>query len=170
VGEPVTFDGSGSQPGSFPISSYTWDFGDGSGGDGATVTHVYNAAGTYQVTLTVTDEQGFANVGGPVGITITESEVPEPTPTETETVLPSAVINAPPEGKVGEPVTFDGSGSQPGSFPIASYTWDFGDGSGGDGATVTHVYNAAGTYQVTLTVTDEQGFANAGGVGIAITE
>ncbi len=170
VGEPVTFDGSGSQPGSFPIASYTWDFGDGSGGDGATVTHVYNAAGTYQVTLTVTDEQGFANVGG-VGIVITESEVPEPTPTETETVLPSPVINAPSDGTVGEPVTIDGSGSQPGGFPIASYTWDFGDGSSGDGATATHVYNAAGTYQVTLTVTDEQGFANMGGpVPITITE
>jgi hypothetical protein len=41
---------------------------------------------------------------------------------------------------------------------IASYTWDFGDGQTGSGATATHGYAAGGTYTVTLTATDTLGF------------
>ena len=37
---------------------------------------------------------------------------------------------------------------------IAAYSWDFGDGSAGNGETVTHSYAADGSYTVTLTVTD----------------
>ncbi len=44
---------------------------------------------------------------------------------------------------------FDGS--------IASYQWNFGDGSSGTSVTATRTYAAAGTYTVTLTVTDNQG-------------
>jgi chitodextrinase len=35
---------------------------------------------------------------------------------------------------------------------LTFYTWDFGDGSTGSGATVSHTYGAIGTYTVTLTV------------------
>ncbi len=41
---------------------------------------------------------------------------------------------------------------------IASYSWDFGDGQVGSGATPTHAYAAAGTYSVTVTATDALGF------------
>ena len=37
---------------------------------------------------------------------------------------------------------------------IAAYSWNFGDGSSGNGAAVTHVYSADGSYNVSLTVTD----------------
>lgn len=50
---------------------------------------------------------------------------------------------------------FDGKrivGSERGCAHI--YSWDFGDGSRGSGVTVTHVYRAAGKYEVTLTVSD----------------
>ncbi|WP_300681133.1 PKD domain-containing protein [Nocardioides sp.] len=53
--------------------------------------------------------------------------------------------------------TFDGSGSADPDGSIASYAWDFGDGSSATGATPTHTYAAAGTYTVTLTVTDNRG-------------
>jgi PKD repeat protein len=38
-----------------------------------------------------------------------------------------------------------------------SYEWDFGDGDAGSGETVTHVYTAAGEYEVILTVVDDDG-------------
>ena len=54
--------------------------------------------------------------------------------------------------------SFDGSGSQDPDGSIASYVWDFGDGTpDGSGATPSHTYAAAGTYTVTLTVTDNKG-------------
>jgi PKD repeat protein len=72
------------------------------------------------------------------------------------------VVNAPPvasaagpyTGTVGAPITFDGSGSKD-DGTIVTYAWAFGDGMTGTGPKPTHAYAAAGTYAVTLTVTDD---------------
>ncbi|HET9657908.1 MAG TPA: LamG-like jellyroll fold domain-containing protein [Kineosporiaceae bacterium] len=58
-------------------------------------------------------------------------------------------------------VALDGTGSLDADGSIASYAWDFGDGSTGTGATASHSYAADGTYQVTLTVTDNAGATGA---------
>lgn len=55
----ISLDGSGSSGVVAPLSSYVWDFGDGSpAGSGPTVSHTYAASGTYQASLTVTDTSG----------------------------------------------------------------------------------------------------------------
>jgi len=51
----VAFNGSGSTDLDGTITSYAWNFGDGTTGTGVTVSHAYNVAGTFTVTLTVTD-------------------------------------------------------------------------------------------------------------------
>ncbi|NMA31185.1 MAG: PKD domain-containing protein, partial [Candidatus Methanofastidiosa archaeon] len=56
--------------------------------------------------------------------------------------------------KVGQPVTFNGSGSTDSDGTIVNYSWDFGDGGSSLGAIVSHVYSSPGTYTVSLTVTD----------------
>ena len=53
--------------------------------------------------------------------------------------------------------SFDGSGSADPDGSVASYDWSFGDGATSSDASVTHTYDAAGDYTVTLTVTDDQG-------------
>jgi PKD repeat protein len=58
---------------------------------------------------------------------------------------------------LGQPVSFDGLGSSDPDGTIASYAWDFGDGTTGTGASATHAYQSAGTYTVRLTVTDSAG-------------
>jgi PKD repeat protein len=58
----------------------------------------------------------------------------------------------------GQVVAFGSSSADP-DGTITSYSWNFGDGSAaGAGSTPTNAYAAAGTYNVTLTVTDNGGF------------
>jgi PKD repeat protein len=52
---------------------------------------------------------------------------------------------------------FDGSASSDADGSIVGYAWDFGDGNPGSGPTPSHVYGAAGSYTVRLTVTDNDG-------------
>ncbi|WP_166784444.1 PKD domain-containing protein [Cryobacterium sp. TMT1-2-1] len=73
----ATVNGSGSTDADGTIASYAWTFGDGATATGVTASHTYAAAGTYQVTLTVTDNAGAT---GTVGHALTVSEVTPPPP------------------------------------------------------------------------------------------
>lgn len=106
----------------------------------------------------------------PVGPAPTPTVPAAATATPTAGVLPQPVIVAPPQGKVGEELTFDGSQSQPGSYPITNYYWDFADGKTAEGAVVTYAYSRAANYQVTLTVVDESSASSAATYQIVITE
>jgi PKD repeat protein len=56
--------------------------------------------------------------------------------------------------------SFDATGSSDSDGTVASYAWDFGDGGSDTGAVpADHTFAAAGSYQVTLTVTDNDGAA-----------
>jgi serine protease len=69
VGEEVTFDGSTSADPDGTITSYEWDFGDGTGATGEVVTKAYDSSGDYSVTLTVTDDAG-ATTSDSVAVTV----------------------------------------------------------------------------------------------------
>ncbi len=146
AGLPVTFDGSGSVDPDGTIVSYMWSFGDGNTGTGMSPTHIYAAEGSYTVTLTVTDDGGLTNSD-------TSTALIDPAPN----APPTADANGPYSGTVGIAVMFNGSGSYDTDGTIASYMWDFGDGSTGTGVMPMHTYSAAGTYTVTLTVADDEG-------------
>ena len=139
----VTFDATGSSDPDGSVASYAWNFGDGQTGTGKTPAHTYLAAGTYPVALTVTDNQGA-------------------TTTLTQNVVPTAPPNQPPTSSFtytasNLAVTFNGSASTDPDGTLASYAWDFGDGTTGTGATPSHTYTVDGPYTVKLTVTDNQG-------------
>ena len=56
---------------------------------------------------------------------------------------PMACVDSPTKtGTAGQSISFDASCS----MDAKHYEWEFGDGGKGEGATVTHVYNTAGTY------------------------
>ena len=75
------------------------------------------------------------------------------------------VVNSPPvadpggpyTSKVGDTISFDGSSSYDLDGTIETWSWDFDDGNTGNGETTTHSFGTAGTYTVTLTVTDDEG-------------
>ena len=73
VGETVIFDASASYDPNGVIEKYEWNFGDGKTAEGMTVTHVYEKDGTYNVTLTVTDNDGL---NGTMSMSITVLRVP----------------------------------------------------------------------------------------------
>jgi PKD repeat protein len=61
-------------------------------------------------------------------------------------------------------VTFDASSSNAVDGTIASYSWNFGDGSTESGSTkaiVNHTFNIAKQYTITLTVTNTHGVSNS---------
>lgn len=67
-----------------------------------------------------------------------------------------AVITAPDTIRAGEPVLFDGSQTFLPDFNVGRYLWEFGDGSYGEGITVTHVFDYPGTYRVILGVEERR--------------
>ncbi|HEY3353408.1 MAG TPA: PKD domain-containing protein [Polyangia bacterium] len=148
VGAAVAFDGSTSTDADGSIAAYDWDFGDGTT-HATTVnpTHSYAAAGTYLVRLTVTDNLGA-----------TGSDVAVATISAPGNQLPIAAAGGNRTGQVGQSLEFDGSDSTDPDGTIASYEWDFGDGSTkATTAVATHAYAAAGTYLVRLKVADDKG-------------
>jgi hypothetical protein len=76
-----------------------------------------------------------------------------------ESGMPVAIPGGPYAGFVNVPLTFDGSTSYDSDATnvIVSYEWSFGDGATGTGMTPQHTYTVAGTYIVSLTVTDDEG-------------
>lgn len=160
VGQSISLDGSASFDADGTIVSYAWDFGDSNVGSGAQPTHSYASAGTFTVTLTVTDDDGATDEVTTTA-TITEPSSNNP---------PVADPNGPYTGVVGQPVQFDGSGSYDTDGTIFAYLWNFGDGGVGTGATPTHTYAAAGTYTVELGVGDDGGGIDSATTTVEITE
>lgn len=153
-GEAVRLDASGSSDADGDIVSYQWDLdGDGevdaeSGNPNQRI--AFPSAGTYEVTLTVTDDDGATD-----STTQTIQVVGDQPPSAELTVSPQEIA-------VGETTTLDPSGSSDPDGQIVTWEYD----TDGDGTidetfdaptTFKRNYAEAGTYEVTLRVTDNDG-------------
>jgi DNA/RNA endonuclease G (NUC1) len=148
-GSSVTLSAAGSSDPDGDALTYEWSFGDGAEGTGASPTHTYADNGTYQVRVIVTDPYGAADSA-----------------TTTVTVMnvaPQVAAFAGASLLQGETYTAAGSFGDPGADEWTA-TVDYGDGAGaqplalsGNGFTLSHGYAAAGTYTVTVRVTDDEG-------------
>ncbi len=264
----VSFDASGSYDPDGTIASYSWDFGDGGGGSGVTVSHTYISAGTYDATLTVTDNKGATNEywltisvspdpskvllvkaiqmslqsvsqtrnakaivsidnlnytpvanatvtgqwsglvsgqatgltdangnvsflspdvpasSGTVTFSITNVSAPAYTyDSSLNTVTQNSIsvtqlVNQAPvaritadqtEGTAPLAVQFDGSGSSDPDGSIVSYQWNFGNGLTAKGPAASTTYDTPGTYDATLTVTDNSGATNTATMVITVS-
>jgi len=124
--------------GTAPID-YLWDFGDGITSTLESPTHTFASAGTFTVMLTATNMYGSYSVSQDVTVAAPV--------TADFTYSPMTIVE-------GDLVTF--TSEVTGTMPY-TYDWDFGDGGSSDQANPTHVFATAGTYTVTLTVTDAFG-------------
>ena len=148
----VSFDASTSSDADGSIVSYSWDFGDGTTASGVSASKSFNIAGTYNVVLNVTDNDG-ASASSQQTINVT-SGLPNTPPVAAFSLSPSS-------GTAPVTVNVNGSASSDSDGSIASYSWDYGDGSSGNGAVDFHTYASSGVYSITLTVTDNNGAANS---------
>lgn len=118
------------------ITSYSWDFGDGSTATGQNPNHQYAAAGTYKVKLSVVSENGCKN--------FIEKDVkiyPEPAP-DFEIPAGNVCTNGEASFTNTTPGEYDG---------IMTWQWDFGDGKTSTEKNPVHVYTTGGIKTVTLT-------------------
>ena len=143
VNNPVFFEDR-SFPGTAPITSWMWDFGDGGTSREQNPTHTYTLGGSFTVSLRVTSDHGsdvlvrenFINVV--VRPPMADFTVDNRTPV------------------VGEVIQFRDE-SEPGSAPITSWLWNFGDGGTSTQQDPVKVYTEPGVYSVRLTVTTLHG-------------
>ncbi len=153
VNVPTTFTATATQPGgTLEIVRYEWNFGDGASAHttGPSTSHVYTSAGLKVATVRAVEKDGRTGTGqveinvtpaSPLNVNLSANPSPA---TEDEVVTFSAVATGT-------------------TVPIASYTWNFGDGTTvtTSGNVVNHVYTSAGTLMVTVTVTTVEGVSGS---------
>jgi PKD domain len=142
VGQPVGYIVSVTH-GVAPVTG-TLEFGDGHStaitGGGAT--HTFDAPGTFQANISSTD---LAGTSASASANVTVNPVPS------VTTLVASTTNTTPGSNVDLTATLAG-----GTAPF-TYAWSFGDGTTSDAIAPSHSWTSAGTYSVTLTVTDAVG-------------
>ncbi|MGB9135286.1 MAG: PKD domain-containing protein [Candidatus Bathyarchaeia archaeon] len=148
TGEAIYFDASASYDLDGSISSYFWDFGDGSNSAAIVANHTYVDNGGYTVTLTVTDDVGARSTSTSTKVILNRSPVASFTESSTTVYT-------------GETIMLNASGSYDLDGTIVDFLWDFGDGTNASGVIISHSYADNGTYTVALTVADDNGAQNS---------
>lgn len=141
IGIPYQFDGRTSVDPEGDLLTFGWNFGDGGTAPGSHATHTWASAGTFTLSLTASDGLKSDTATQPMYI----KPVPHP---------PVSVAGGPYSGFVGRVVQFNGTGSSDPDADPLTYAWGFGDRETGFGAITGHSYEAPGTYNVRLTVSD----------------
>jgi len=157
-GLTVELDASASNDTDGTIDSYSWDFGDGPTDAGVTAEHTYSTAGTYEVTLTVTDDDGAEGT--------TSQDVTVSAPSENQPPTADFTFTT-------SDLTVDFFDASSDDDSIMSWYWDFSDlGDLMDSSLQNpqHVYDAAGTYSVELIVTDNEGATDSVSKDVTVTE
>ncbi len=143
------------------VGSMRWTFGDGTTSAlfRTTMPHYYQAAGTYQATLTVTTFGGASETAsGDIGVLPPLAPAP-PTPVP-QPPAPSFGVNLAAFSTVrGTPTTFQITLSGATANDITAASMQYGDGNSEaiTSATPTHTYASAGMYIATVMVTNTAG-------------
>jgi len=155
----TSFDGTLSYAPGGEIVSYLWTFGDGSTESGPIVDHTYQQDGVYEVRLTVFNAKGLSTS---TNLTV---RALNPPPTAGFSYSPRSNMEGDYFVSCSEDIIFDATDYCEDDGEIVKYEWYFGfrDANGdaaeatAEGPVVTQRFLWAGTYQIVLTVTDDDG-------------
>ena len=143
------------------LDHWRWDFKDGTPpvvSSAVSVDHAFPSTGTFDVELTAFYKDGA-----------TGSATRRYVVTRPPNRPPVARLTGPSSGEANTAVSFDAGGSSD-DGTIKTYAWDFGDGVRHSvGATARHYYQAAGSYTVTVTLTDDEGATSSAAIPITVT-
>ena len=132
-----------STPGSGSIDQWTWDFGDGFISTSQNPSHIYTSAGNYNVTLQIRNSEGCTKI------------LTKPAYIQISSGVTANFTNNNPSA-CSPPVTINFTNLSTGTGAL-NYQWSFGDGGTSTLTNPTHTYSAAGSYTVTLVVTNNLG-------------
>ena len=139
------------------VTSWLWDFGDGTSSISQNPVHKFAGKGDHTVTLTVTDNNTASS--GVVHVVFVRN------------LPPVAGFNFTPASPVvNEDVQFTDTSTDPEHLTLSSWFWDFGDGTNSTLQNPTHKFTTKGNYTVTLTVADDQIAVDSFSMTISITE
>jgi PKD repeat protein len=141
TGAPVTFTGSVNMDAT-PLVESSWDFGDGTIANGMTATHSFSQEGTYNVAFAVSNGNGRGMDSRTCVVTVED-------PCEAAVITSMTASNMAPDTRSNVSFLANTSGTAP-----VGYSWNFGDGNTSTSSSPSHTYSEAGTYTVTLEVTN----------------
>jgi PKD repeat protein len=137
------------------VTSWLWDFGDGTTSTSKNPSHQFSQKGEWQIKLTVTD-----NDGTETSITHTVAVVNLP---------PAAAFNCTLNPQTGMDIEFTDNSVDPENRSLC-WLWDFGDGNTSELQAPTHKFATEGEYNVTLTVTDDENATGAYTMTVPVTK
>ena len=159
IGDKIVFNAENSSDMDGEIKNYNWDFGDGYSKTGITQTHAYSNPGSYNVTLTVVDDDGAEDITWLIICVNTPPVAEAALDTNATRIVKGNVL-------IYDPVYFmatscydpDGAHfkqSNPDTWSLdLRYYWEFGDGNTSASENPIHNFDVTGFYTVKLTITD----------------
>ncbi|MEO5572385.1 MAG: PKD domain-containing protein [Bacteroidia bacterium] len=128
---------------SYTITSWLWDFGDGTTSTAQNPSHTYAHDGTYYVCLTIHDNHGCSS---------TFCHHVTVTPVVTAACHAAFTFHHP-----ANTLSINFTDASSSAYTITSWLWDFGDGTTSTSQNPSHTYAHNGTYYVCLTIHDSHG-------------